>query len=214
VNLVVAWAREHWKNLAIWTPVAALVLYVGFCHPKKNPVPPKEQHTIDSLAITQPAFQAHRDTLILRETTYVRASTQEARKATIATHAADSLRTIADAAQARAVAAGDTLSEWRAAALARQQEADTLRSALSTTTHALDLQILARIAADDRATASEQRLTAVQNLSERLARDVQAAGQCRVLFVARCPSRKAVAVASLAVGSIGTIVILNTLHRN
>jgi hypothetical protein len=41
----------------------------------------------------------------------------------------------------------------------------------------------------------------------------RASPPCRVLWVARCPSRKAVAVTSLLVGAAGTLLTINALHR-
>jgi hypothetical protein len=155
MRILLAWITDHWKSIAIWTPFVLLVLYVGFCRPKRNPIPSKEQRTIDSLSITKPAFDSTQLARSRAETVYVAQSAHEARRGAQSAGVADSLREIANALQRQAEAEHDTVSTWRAVALAREREADTLRSALSTTARALDLQISARQEADARASASE-----------------------------------------------------------
>lgn len=177
--------------------VLAMIVF-GVCHRTPTPIPPKEGKTVDSLKATAPDYTARRDTLIKHETTYVAISRQNRLQAAKSAASADSLRRLAIAAEARAQAATDSVSalvQWRAAAIGYHAEADSLRSAVHSLDSALTAQVLAHAAADARADEAERRLLATADLAGRLAKDLQRADPpCRIAFVAKCPSRKTVAV--------------------
>jgi hypothetical protein len=185
--------------------IAALAIVVlalvAYCRPKPAPIPRAEQKSLDSLEATKPAFSALRDTLILRETTYVTRSSINRAQAIAATQAADSLRERAIVAQRVAEAARDTSSAWRTVAQLRTAESDSLRSANGALVTALSDMNLARSAAVSRATAAEARLTASENLNARLAEDVRAGDRCRILYIAACPSRKTAAISGVILGA-------------
>lgn len=175
MTLVLAWVRAHLAPVAIAAALVVLLVF-GICRGRKTPLPPREQKSKDSLEVTSAPFDSAQLRRAKAETVYVTKSAQEARRGVASLASADSLRTIANRLQVRAEATGDTLSQWRAVALARGAEADTLRAALSTTTHALDLQILGRLAVDSSLTEERRRRVAIEDLSNRLAVDVQKAG--------------------------------------
>jgi hypothetical protein len=189
----------HIATLGILAIVLILVLtVVVWLKPTPRPIPAREQTSLDSLMATAPAFQAQRETLVVRETTYVTRSTERARQAAIAELIADSLRTIAETLQRAAEAQGDTAAAWRRIADVRRVETDSLRAANRSLDEALADQTVARGSADARATAAEQRLAATDDLAQRLANDIKR-GDCRVLVVFNCPSRRA----TLAIGLVG-----------
>lgn len=205
LTLALAWIRAHVKPL-LFISAALLVLAIAFCRPTPNPIPPREQHSIDSLAITRSVFDSGQRARAKAETVYV---AQSSRKAAVAeaTHAAtDSLREAAIVLQARAEAARDTSSAWRSAALAWHQTADSAIARGDTLASALQDERSARTLADQQVTAERARRMAVEDLNSRLARDVRTAGQCRILWVASCPSRKAVLVGGVLVGVVGKYV--------
>lgn len=196
-----AWFARNPLIIALVSLVVLGALWWTSCRPKPTPIPPKEQSSTDSLRITQRGFQAQRDTLIVRETTFVRQSAINRAGAITSTHAADSLHALANAAQRVAEAERDTSSRWHDVAILRGLENDSLRSANGGLLAALDNQTQARTAADARSSADSSRLAAVQNLNDRLAADLRRADPpCRVLYIARCPSRRVVALASIPLG--------------
>lgn len=200
------WIRAH--RLATVAALLIIVLaLVAYCRPKPAPIPRAEQKSLDSLEATKPAFSALRDTLILRETTYVTRSVANRAQAIAATQAADSLRERAIVAQSVAELQRDTSSAWRAVAELRTAESDSLRSANGALVTALSDMNLARSAAASRATAAEARLAASENLNARLADDVRAGDRCRILYVAACPSRKTVAIGGIIVGAVAVALI-------
>lgn len=201
-----AWFARNPLIIALASMLALGALYWTSCRPRATPIPPKEQASIDSLNATSPFYHAQRDTLIVRETTFVRQSAINRAGAIKSTRAADSLHAIANAAQRRAEAERDTSSHWHDVAILRGLENDSLRSANGGLLAALEQQTQARTAADARSSADSSRLAAVQNLNDRLAADLRRADPpCRVLVIARCPSRKAVAVTTLALGVLATV---------
>lgn len=200
------WIRAHRMATAAAVLIVVLAL-VAYCRPTPAPIPRAEQKSIDSLEATKPAFSALRDTLILRETTFVARSVANRAQAIAATLAADSLREGAIAAQLVAEAARDTSSAWRTVAELRTAESDSLRSANGALVTALSDMNLARSAAVSRATAAETRLAASENLNARLADDVRAGDRCRILFVMSCPSRRVAAVSGVIVGAVAVALI-------
>jgi hypothetical protein len=198
----------RWPAISLGAGILA-VITVGafaFCRHDPTPIPRAEQKTADSLDATNPAFRATRDTLIVRETTYVAQSAQHRAQSTQSTHAADSLRTLANAAQRTAEQARDTSSHWHDVAILRGLESDSLRSALGGAMSALEEQTKARTAADARDVLDSARLAAVRHLNDRLAADLRRADPpCRVAFAFRCPSRKVVALVSIPLGVLATI---------
>ncbi len=195
---------------SIGLAAAALVIVlalVAYCRPKPAPIPRAEQKTIDSLDATRPAFDSSRAASVRIETLYVARSAEKSRTAGRVAQVADSLRDVANALQRAAEAERDTSSQWYGVATARKQEADSLRVANGTLVSALADQVMARTAAQARATAAETRLLAVGELNARLAEDVRAGDRCRVLYVASCPSRKVAAIGGVVVGALAVALI-------
>jgi hypothetical protein len=199
---------SRWPAVSLAVGILAVVTVAAFawCRPTPTPIPPKEQTSIDSLNVTSPFYRARRDTLVRVESVYVAASLKNRAGAINAARAADSLRDVAIAWQRTAEAQGDTSSRWYEVAKVRGIENDSLRSANGGLLAALEHQIRARTAADARSVLDSSRLAAVQNLNDRMAADLRRADPpCRVAFAFRCPSRKAVAVTSLALGVLGVV---------
>jgi hypothetical protein len=191
---------------------AAIVIVFAFCRSSPTPLPEKERASSDSLHATRPDYQATRDTLVVRETTYVHASTQDRARAAIAEHVADSLRDLSRRWQDAAIAQGDTVSRWYDIARVEQREADSLRSANAELHHATTNDTAAMHAADLRADAAERRLAATDDLRLRLERDLKAASPpCRIAHFFGCPSRKAVFLGGVVLGAAGTYVVT---HRS
>lgn len=182
--------------------VVALVLYF---RPKPTPIPAREKTTMDSLAATKPAFTATVETLTVRESVYVQRAAEKAAVTRVILHTADSLRRVAIVAEASAREARDTSSRWFRVAMLNRAEADTLRVALDSATARGDHLDSALVAVREAKNIINARLLTVEDLSNRLAADLQRADPpCRVAFVARCPSRKTSALigAGLAVGAV------------
>jgi hypothetical protein len=194
-------SRFSWTAIAVIGAVAIISTVIVLSIHHLQPIPQKEQYTIDSLKATQPAYQALRDTLIQRETLYVRRvdTLLVQAKHTIAT--ADTAHRRADSLAVIAQQSHDSSSQWKSAYDARTVEADTLRHALSLSFAAESTEHQARLSADLRATNAEQRLTALNDLSSRLAIDLQRATECKFLWM-HCPSRKAVAITTFIGGVV------------
>lgn len=172
---------------------------------KPGIIPEREQKSLDSMRITQRAYEISRDTLIQHETVYVRRVDTLMRRVQAATVGADVAHRLADSL---AFSAEDIASQWHAAYTARTVEADSLRSALLLTFAAETTQRHARMLSDARADAADMRVMALNNLSERLAKDVQRATECKFLWM-RCPTRASIAVTTLIIGAVGGY----TAHR-
>jgi hypothetical protein len=198
----------RWPTISITIGVLVVVTVAAFafCRPRPTPIPEKEQRSIDSLIVTSPFYRAQRETLTVHETTFVAQSAQHRAQSTQSTHAADSLRTLANAAQRTAEQARDTSSHWHDVAILRGLESDSLRSALGGAMTALEEQTRARTAADARSVLDSARLAATESLNRRLAADLARADPpCRVAFAFRCPSRRVVALVSIPLGVLATI---------
>ncbi len=181
--------------------VVIVALWIAYCREKPTPIPEREQHTLDSLDITKPSYVARRDTLVRVESVYIAQSAVNRAGARQVQRAADSLHAVANAAQRLAEARDDTISAWRTVAIVRGEENDSLRAANSRLDSALTHQIAARTAADARASADSSRLYSSEDLNRRLAADFRRADPpCRMLVVARCPSRTTVALIGAGVG--------------
>jgi hypothetical protein len=199
--LSVAEMHRRASYTALGIAAAFVILFVFmFCRLKSNVIPPKDQKTIDSLAITQPTFDSSRQATITNETGNVTQSATNARQARQALRAADSLHRLAIIAQQRADAARDTLSRWFTVATLRGVENDSLRSANRGLDSALAQQTEATHAADRRAALDSARRVALADLSAKLASDVKTAGQCRVAGFISCPTRTATAITFTIVG--------------
>jgi len=203
------------RTATIIGAIVAAVVILGvfaFCRHEPTPLPPAEQTSLDSLAASKPDYQAKRDTLVLRETTFVRQSREDRVRATRAEHAADSLRDLANRWQAAAIAQGDTVTAWYAIATVERHEGDSLRAANIALHRAATADSVARSAADARAESAERRLVASDDLNQRLARDLrQASPPCRILWTLGCPSRKTSFVVGVVVASAGAYVVT---HRS
>lgn len=190
----------------------ATLAVVAWLRRRPEPIPQREQTTLDSLMATAPAFSAHRDTVVRVETLSVTRSAQNARQAVSAQRIADSLHRITDEAQQAAAASGEQSERWFTVAEVRRVENDSLRSAIVLLDTALAQQTTARLAASDRANAAEQRLAATADLSKRLATDIKR-GDCRLLVVLSCPSRRATLAIGLTGGAIAAIAIDRRVGR-
>jgi hypothetical protein len=185
------------RTVIVWLVLGLIVLMMALCFrpPPPAPVPPKDQHTLDSLAITKPVFDSIVKSLAVAETVYVARVDTLRLRTTIVQYHADTLRLIADSLAA--------IAQWKPAYEARTAEADTLRVALVQKDTAFALEHRALLAADQQANILTNRLTVSEDLNTRLAADVKKAADCRVLWM-RCPSRTRVAVVavplSLAIG--------------
>lgn len=197
----------RWPAISLTVGVAAVALVAfAFCRAKPTPIPTREQHTIDSLAITKPGYQARRDTFVRVESIYVAQSAGNARQARQARHAADSLHALANAAQRVAEAERDTSSRWHDVAVLRGIENDSLRVANTGLDSALAQQIRARTAADARSSADSARLYSSEDLNRRLAIDLQRASPpCRIAWAFKCPTRTQTAVVSLGLGVLAKV---------
>lgn len=175
-----------------------LLAVVVWLRPTPQPIPPREQASIDSLAATQPHYDTVYRERVRVETLSVVRSAQDARQATNTLRVADSLHRVADEAQQAAQTAGERSERWYQVAEVRRVENDSLRSTITLLDTALSQQMTARIAASERATAAEQRLAATANLADRLTNDLKH-GDCRVLYLLNCPSRRVSAVGGAVV---------------
>lgn len=201
VPIALKGAAEYRLPLSILGGLLVLSVF-AFCRAKPNPVPQKEQHSLDSAQITKPIYLAARDTLIRTETTYVTKTVHDTAAARALYTSAGKAEARADSLQTLAQAADSNATLWHGVADARTQEASALHSVVDTLSEALLNEKAARVAADSRARLDSTRAVALDNLSQRLAADVKKAGECRVLLVLGCPSRKASFVAG-ALASIG-----------
>lgn len=194
-----AWAEQLWHRapqLVLGAgALAMLAVAVWFLWPHPQPIPPKEQATLDSLRITKPAHDSVIHAAAKAETIYVRQSRQERGAAIVAARQADSLRRVAIAADAQAQAARDTSSRWYASAQAWHRTADTLAATNVRLANAYSAESTARVAADRQAAERATRETALEDVNARLATDLRR-GDCRVLFL-RCPTRREAFVAGL-----------------
>lgn len=209
----IARGMTHISTLGILAIALVLVLFVVvWLKPKPQPIPDRERTSIDSLAATQPHFDTVRIERVRTETLYVRRSSQEALRAIGATHVADSLRRVADELTRAAATSDERSSRWFEVAEVRKVENDSLRSANTSLSYALTDATTARVAASERADAAGQRLAATADLSRRLATDVKR-GDCRVLVVLSCPSRRATLAIGLTGGAIAAIAIDRRVGR-
>jgi hypothetical protein len=200
------------SSKVIWGITALAVIIVAVLSwPKRHSsqVPTRDANTLDSLKFTQPTFHVSIDTLVLRETTYVRSADTLLRtikrldsSGSILHKSADSLAQLARDAQG----ASDAALRWQEAYTKRSLESDTLRRALFVAVAAQEQERQARIAADQRANLLQSRLDVSENLNTRLAQDINRAVECKFLWM-RCPSRKATMVAGVVIGVAATYAI-------
>lgn len=198
--------QQQWIVGASATAGVLLIAAILLAH--RHGTPAKDQHTLDSLQITKPIFQANQDSLVKRETLYVRRVDTLRTIVTRLVTTSNELHAQADSFAAVARVASDSAaSKWQMAYTLRTREADTLRAALDTTTKALDAEHQAHLAADLRADNASTRLTASEDLNARLATDIKKASECKILFL-RCPSRGVMFVAGVV--SVETAHVLVT----
>ncbi len=166
-----------------------IVLTLRACRSSGNPIPKADAHTIDSLADAKPAFTRTTDSIrtVIVHDTIVTTRTNRVAETLRASAVVEGRRADSLAALAREHA--DSARLWRAAYEERTTEADTLKAALVAKDSAL-------VATRDALTgmtllyrADTARRVALEQLNARLANDVKTAGQCRILFLAACPSR-------------------------
>lgn len=180
--------------------ILTLLMIAVLSWPKHANTPAKDQQTLDSLKITAPIFRAQQDTLVLRETSYVRRVDTLVRYADRLSAVATIIHRTADSLAVIAQHSTDSAHVWHAAYDARTMEADTLRKALVESRDAVETERRARLLADTRANAATQRLTVTEDLNAKLANDIRSASECKFLWM-RCPSRPAVLAAGALVGA-------------
>lgn len=175
--------------------VAFLAVAVWMLWPHPHRLPPAEQYTRDSLAITKPradsarhatsAAVAHVIAKIVHDSAAIRAALYRA--------AAAGRRADSTAAVAQALA--DTNSRWHAAYEQRTTQVADLQAAVDTLvpdlTAARDTLVRVRGQQHD----DSVRFVRGDEFNARLATDVQR-GDCRVLWI-KCPSRKQAFVAGV-----------------
>lgn len=199
---VTAWLWRY-GDIAAGTLVA-IGLCVLLAHLRRGappPIPPKDQTTLDSLAVTRPTYTAAIDTLTVHETTYVARSVRAAQTANVQRTNADSLAHVADSLGVDAAAQHDSNTTWHVIAELRKREADALHTANDSLRAALTFEQLARAAADGRALRAEQRDSASEALNQRLAAAVAHAGDCHLVPFVPCPSRKVSAIGGVIAGA-------------
>jgi hypothetical protein len=198
--------QQQWIVGASATAGVLLIAAIVLAH--RHGTPAKDQHTLDSLQITKPIFQATQDSLAKRETTYAQhvdslqtIITQLKTTSSVQHRRADSLAAIAarssssPAQRAEEFVLDDSAaSRWHAAYDARTQEAATLRVSLDSSTAQFNAEHQARLAADTRANNAMLRLVPSEDLNTRLAADVKKASECKILFIT-CPSRTVMFIA-------------------
>lgn len=190
--------KQHGLAIALIVLSLIAVAFTFAADPEPT-FPAREQHTIDSIKVTTPIYYAKRDTLILRETTYVTRSVVAHEAARTARQHADSIKQHADSLEALADSAVANADLWRETAETRGEEAQQLRHANDSLTVAWLSEHLARLQADARASLDSARVVALADLNQRIVRDVRQ--DCRVLGVVRCPSR----TESFIAGSLTTL---------
>lgn len=200
--MTLLWLRAHWKVVAIGLGVLVGSLWFAFCRPRPNPIPPKEQTTIDSMAATKPHFDSTRHGVVDSARKVVTRIVHDSAAAVRARAEADQYRRLADSALAVARAQHDTTSAAFVAAENATKEAEQLRASNDTLTHRLSESKQTILALTEQVGRDSSRLAASENLDARLARDVKTAGQCRILPFVACPSRKVVAVGGVLVGVV------------
>jgi hypothetical protein len=173
-------------------------------HDSGNVVPQREQHTIDSLHDRKPGFDsaaAAGRLQVIHDTVRSVVYRTEVKRVMVAA-AAD--RTIADSLTqlaARATTAADSATQYHAALDVRTREADSLRVAVAFSDSAWQYERDARIGLGILYAADTLRRVALEQLNVRLAHDVVTAGQCRILWVAACPSRKQALIGGTLLGA-------------
>lgn len=205
---VPAWLRQWWVLVFAALLAALVFLWWPSCSPRENPIPPREARSRDSLAITKPPFDSAQLRRAKAETVFVRQRVQAVAGANVAAGSAETFGHVADSLQRLAEQERDTSSLWRATALERGRQVDSLSSSNVQLRVALTKDTMALVEADFSVREERRRRVAIEDLSNRLARDVQIAGRCRILWIASCPTRKAVAVVASLAGAGATYYAL------
>lgn len=199
---VLARARSYWREAVIGLLlVSVLVLSMMTCQYRKSGLKPATLRTIDSLAITQPAFDSSQLLRQQVEDTHVAAALELARITARLTAVAAQQRRIADSLA--------SLQQWQAAYNARTREADSLRVAVDSATARATRLSSALAAADARATDERLRRLAVEGLNKRLQNDALDAANCRVAYVIPCVTRTQTFVVGAVLGAAGAYAVLH-----
>lgn len=201
IAAVLAWAKGHWRAVVVVLVVLAGLL-LALCHPKSNPIPPKEQTSIDSMKATKPGFDSMQRVVKQQAARVVTRIVHDSAAAVTARAEADRYRRIADSALAVARAQHDTTSAAFVAADNATKEADKLRASNDTLSARLSEAHATILALTAQVTADSVRQNASDDLNARLANDLRhASPPCYLVpHLVGCPSRKTVAVVSLATG--------------
>jgi len=199
--------KEHAVAIALLA-IAVVGLVLAFCAKPEPPVMPEaHQHSFDSLRVTAPIYHAERDTLIMRETTYVARSVKAHDAGQTARQQADSIAHRADSLETLALAANDSAALWHATADERKAEAERLLHANDSLSSAWLNEHLARIQADARASLDSTRNVALTDLNTKLAADVAHDRDCHVLRVLTCPSRIESYGAGFVTGTLAVVAM-------
>lgn len=192
----------------LWIIIGAVIVLglVGTCHRKADSaIPPKVQKELDSLRSTAPRYAHERDSLkalsadaTKRADAKVSAAHTTERGGEVEGQRADSSAKMA----AQAKTAQDSAAAWRMAYEARTRERDSLVVANAALDSAQRERELARLVIAEALAASEARRERSEKLNADLEAAVKKAAQgCRVLWVAKCPSRTVVGVVGFVAGA-------------
>lgn len=184
---------------------AALLAVAGivwFTQRRPDPATPspRTQWSIDSLAVTRPSHLAAQDSSRRRAAAAVAVGARHDVAADRALAAADSLAHVIDSLRRQPAAIADTSSPWRAIADSLEHETGTLRVVVRERTASRDSARSALRETESRAARDSARTVALEQLQTRLERELRTAGQCRVLFVVRCPTRTEAVVGGVILG--------------
>lgn len=189
-----------------WAGILAGVLYVSMCNDSGPVLDPRLQHSLDSLQGLRRQDEARLDSMQRVATAYERMASDASTQARIAQRASEAPRRRADSLATRAQAQPDSAAaHWHFAYVARTEEADSLRSALTAEQHAGELlrsSVTELRLAYDR---SEARRLALESLNQSLAGAVRDAGRCRIAGLVPCPSRTQAFIAGSVLGA-GAII--------
>lgn len=200
---VLVQARSYWRELLIGLLLLVIVIgSVATCQYSKKGVSEKNQGTIDSLKLTEPAFDSAQLVTLQQEAEHIAAAARlEAAVRQLATVAARQ-RGIADSlAHAQ---------RWEAAYYAERRHGDTLQAALDSANARADREQAARKEADLRAARDSSRRVALANLVTGLEKDANKAATCRVALILPCITRTQAFVGGVVAGAIGTYALART----
>lgn len=187
-------------GLAVLVVALSIALGIKSCEKPPEPkIPPALQAKLDSLTETRKPFEQARDSVIrivVHDTVAAAGSNarSEAAVAAAATsqHEADSIARVA-------ALHADSAALWREAYEAQKRTDDSLRVALAAKDSAYRFERAARISLLGVVHRDSLRLSSMQDAQDRLVRRIsELEPPCKVIGPIKCPSRKAVMLATAA----------------